>query len=177
MNGAQGGGEQVGQRAGRLDGVHDQVGGHQDNAHEGDVQLGYQGGGEGNARGGVHHQHSEGQDEGQRDGLQHVRVIGRQIGDGEGVTQKMDVRKQTPSARLNPGLRRKATPKRKIKEIEPGLVQEKITSFLRLFPNLGDKGTTFKNKNGDSKSTPSLKRKVNLDLEEGISSAKRRCKD
>ena len=64
-----------------------------------------------------------------------------------------------------------------IKELKQSDVAELLYYFLRLFPNLGDKGTTFKNKNGDSKSTPSLKRKVNLDLEEGISSAKRRCKD
>ena len=153
----------------RVSGVHDQAGVHQDHAHGGDGPWEYQSGGNGNARGGeVHRHHTDGQDEGNRGGLHHVIVVGRQ-----------DDRKQTPNERLNQRPRRKATPKRKIQEIEPGLVQEKITSFLRLFPNLDGKGTKtkMKTKISDLKSTPSRKRKVGLDPEGGISPAKRRCKE
>ena len=103
-------------------------------------------------------------------------MVGVQVGDGEVLAQKMDRKKHTPSGRLNSGSRRKATPKRKIKEIEPGLVQGKINLFLQLFPNLNGKRETFRIKNKGLKSTPSSKRKVSLD-QEGISPAKRRCKD
>ena len=176
VNGAQGGGVQDGQCAGGLGDVHHRVGAHQKTGGE-EGLWGYHGGGEGNARGGeVHHHHSGGKERGQRDGLHHARVVGRQGGDEE-VTHKMDERKQTPIGMLKPGSRRKAIPKRKMKESERGLVQGKITSFIRLFPNLDSNGTKFKNKNGDLKSTPSLKRKVSLDSEGEISPAKRMCKD
>ena len=158
---AQGGGVQDGQREDGLGVVHDRGGALQDNARGRDGLGGYQRGG---------------QDEGQLDGLHRTRVVGGQGGNGEALTRKMDCKKHTPSGKLNPGSRRKATPKRKVKEIEPGLVQEKITSFLRLFPNLNGKGATFRMKSNDLKSTPSLKRKDSLDPE-GISPAKRRCKD
>ena len=113
--GAQGGGVQDEQHVGGLGVVHDRVVAHMDDTCG---QGGYQRGWEGNTRGGeVHHHHPGERNEGQRDGLHHARVVGGQEGDGEVLTQKLDVRKKTPRERLNPGSRRKATPKRKFKEI------------------------------------------------------------